>query len=177
MQQVSRGELQLTDSDLIYFRPFKEPIRWPLEYIRRYAYENGTFILQCSRRSKTGENILGFRVGCGEDLVNRLEEKMNKCPSIYNNNIPKRTDLNQLSQTITTTNNNNTNSNRVPRSPLANDQGSRRDAGTSGGVGVAGRQDGDQPGRSDPFSYTQIDFDTTKALNESAQAHAANRVK
>lgn len=28
-----------------------------------------------------------------------------------------------------------------------------------------------------PLSYTLIDFDTTKALTESAQAHAANRFK
>lgn len=182
MQQVSRGELQLTEKDLIYFRRAKEPIRWPLEYIRRYGYNDGDgiFYLESGRRSKTGEAIFAFRVDCGEDLVNRLKEKIDKSPSM--NSLP-RSELCRLTNAI---------GQKVPKSPSSED-GSRRDAYTSTTTDGSEKSTADTTtnqlqsgpsesgahpeGLSNPLSYTSIDFDTTKALNESAQAHAANRVK
>lgn len=176
MQQVSRGELQITEKDIIYFTPGNEPIRWPLKYIRKYGYkvELGAFVFECGRRSETGEAVYAFRVDRVEDLLNRLKEKIDKYPSMEG---LSRSDLcSQAVQTIGATNQ------RVPGSPKSTDDGGRRDASTSTMKGVQSlstnpfRTQQDKP-HSDPLSYTSIDFDTTKALNESAQAHAANRVK
>lgn len=180
MQVTSTGELQLTERSLIYFKPSQEPIRWPLECIRRYGYnhEDGTFILESGRRTETGEAIFGFLVDGGEDLVNRLNEKNDKRSST--NNLPN-SDLQRVTHTI------GANSQRVRMSP-SSDESTRRHANVS-------TNESDRPmaathlsqpeprvnqssnGLLDPLSYTSIDFSTTKALNESAQAHAAKRIK
>lgn len=129
--EVSQGELQLTDKDLIYFRPGKFPTRWPIDYIRRYgcSKEMNIFSFEAGRRCPSGEAIYAFRLGRGAELVDRLRRKI--------------------------------------------DSQIRIDASTSIDPSNFGDQEGIDPR---PLSYAIIDFDTTKALNESAQAHAASRV-
>ena len=62
--EVSRGELHLTDRDLMYFRPSRFPTRWPIGYIRRYgcSEEGNKFIFEAGRRCQTGEAIFAFRL-------------------------------------------------------------------------------------------------------------------
>lgn len=129
--EVSRGELQLTDKDLIYFKPGKFPTRWPINSIRRYGWSEkmNLFSFEAGRRCPSGEAMYAFRLSRGADLLNRLKE-------LEGSSKESQPRIDQLN-------------------PLMTD----------------GREGADPR----PLSYALIDFDTTKALNESAQAHAANR--
>lgn len=144
---VSQGELQITDGDLIYFKPSKFPTRWPLDCIRRYGcMDHGEkFVFEAGRKCSTGQAIYAFRLSRAADLVERLKEKIDK---LSQNNIPRSLHGEQMD------------SNRQRR----------RDASTSTDNQI--NKDLDDRGSADPkpLSYALIDFNTTKALTESAQA-------
>lgn len=131
---VSRGELQLTEKDLIYYKPGKFPTRWPINSIRRYGWSEkmNLFSFEAGRRCPSGEAMYAFRLSRGAELILRLKE--------------------------------------LERS--SNDLQARVDASTSTDNKLIEGQEGADPC---PLSYALIDFNTTKALNESAQAHAASR--
>ena len=37
--KLSSGQLEITDSDLILYQKGKQPIKWPLKYLKRYGFE------------------------------------------------------------------------------------------------------------------------------------------
>lgn len=80
-KEVSKGILQLTDKDLIYFRPGGFPTRWPLNCIRQYGYddERNIFVFFAGRRCPTGEAIFAFRLKLA-DLV-KLRENIERYSS------------------------------------------------------------------------------------------------
>lgn len=163
--EVSRGELQITDDNLIYFKPSKFPTRWPIDCIRRYGcmHDGEKFVFEVGRKCSTGEAIYAFRLNQNaQELVLKLSEKIEKLSnshrlqgssSIYNEGGGQDQ------------NNNHRGICRV-RKQL-------RDASTI--TDHSTHQDSKEVSDPRPLSYAMIDFDTTKALNESAQAHAANR--
>lgn len=81
-KEVSRGELQLTDKDLIYFRPSRHPVLWPICCIRKFGCnkQGNIFIFESGRRCVTGEAIFGFHLSKATDLVNQLRERIEKAP-------------------------------------------------------------------------------------------------
>ena len=158
--EVSRGFLQITESDLMYFKPSKHPTRWPLDCIRRYGCtDHGEkFVFEAGRKCSTGHAIYAFRLTRGTELVEKLREKIDKL-SITNNNIPKSPQAHP---------------DQAP-TPADSTKLKRKDASTSTSDNqVRVEQEAADP---KPLSYALIDFHTTKALNESAQAHAASRVR
>lgn len=145
--EVSRGQLQLTDRDLIYYRPGKFPTRWPIGYIRRYGCSNdgNKFVFEAGRRCPTGEAIFAYRLSRASDLVERLREKIENLSKF------EHPPTQQPSHLET----------KVPHS-------TRKDASTS--------TDDPRPLPGTWLSYALIDFDISKALSETKQ-HAANRVR
>ena len=43
--KLSSGQLEITDSDLILYQKGKQPVKWPLKYLKRYGFEVKLFIL------------------------------------------------------------------------------------------------------------------------------------
>lgn len=78
--EVSTGEIHVTDRDLVYLRPGKFPIKWPIGCIRRYGCnEDGKiFMFETGRQSVLGQAIYAFYLARGHDLVNRLKERIEK---------------------------------------------------------------------------------------------------
>ena len=37
--KLSSGQLEITDTDLILYQKGKQPIKWPLKYLKRYGFE------------------------------------------------------------------------------------------------------------------------------------------
>ena len=37
--KLSSGQLEITDSDLILYQKGKQPVKWPLKYLKRYGFE------------------------------------------------------------------------------------------------------------------------------------------
>jgi hypothetical protein len=175
--EISRGELQITNDDLIYFKPSKFPTRWPLNCIRRYGCINDgqKFVFEVGRKCETGQAIYAFRLSRGSELVEKLNEKIEN--QISSANASAQSDEN-----------NNNITNNVSRKLLSCASSSLRRNDTSQSNSSSAHrchrdsrdvpvQVGDKDVDPRPLSYSFIDFETTKALNESAQAHQANRVR
>lgn len=78
---VSRGELQLTEDSLIYFKPSKFPTRWQIRWIRRYGSIDGTdkFVFEVGRKCPSGAAVYAFRIyNDPRDLVKKLNEIVDK---------------------------------------------------------------------------------------------------
>lgn len=154
LNEISRGELRLNNTELIYVIDRVPPITWPLACIRRYGSEANVFIFESGRRCQTGEGKFAFRVEPGVDLKERLSRKIN-CLNPQSNDGRKISESNE------------------PETPSSSKH-KTRDVSTS-----TDNQAIDSDQRQNlcilPLSYVLIDFDTTKALNDSAQAHAASR--
>ena len=43
--KLSSGQLEITDADLILYQKGKQPIKWPLKYLKRYGFEVKRLIL------------------------------------------------------------------------------------------------------------------------------------
>lgn len=164
--EISRGELQITENDLIYFRPSKHPTRWPLDCIRRYGCTDhgDRFVFEVGRKCSTGQAIFAFRLSRGAELVQVLKEKIDKSSTMEP--IPKPASM-SCGAGVCGGGSHQADLNRQRK----------KDASTSTDNQI--NRSLEDRGSSDPkpLSYALIDFDTTKALTESAQAHAASRVR
>lgn len=161
--EISRGELQITNDDLIYFKPSKFPTRWPLNYIRRYGCIDASqkFVFEVGRKCSTGQAIFAFRLSRGNELVEKLNEKIEaKLLASQNENTSSLT-----SSCYTQAN------------PCATNHQRKKDVSTSTDCSPTRTSSQNQTVDPRPLSYALIDFETTKALNDSAQAHAANRAR
>jgi hypothetical protein len=155
---ISRGEIHITDDAILYLIADKRPICWPLDCIRRYGcIDSGQkLIFEAGRKCGTGQGIYAFRLYRARECVDRLNEKIDSKESQLSsqkNNCPKpkstSTRVRQRRDAST-----NTESNQL-QSPV--------EVIMDGSV--------------KPLSYVLIDFEATKALNDSAQDHAATRAK
>lgn len=179
--EISRGELQITNDDLIYFKPSKFPTRWPLNYIRRYGciQDGQKFVFEVGRKCETGQAIYAFRLSRGAELVEKLSEKIE----------------NQMANSTASSagggvcgsggHSDENNTNNVSRKLLSCASGSqRRGESNSSNFHRHPREDnplpiqtGDKNIDPRPLSYSFIDHELTKALNESARAHQENRAR
>ena len=155
--EISRGELHVTADDISYLIPNKVPICWPLDSIRRYGcIDSGQkLIFEAGRKCGTGQGIYAFRLYRARECVDRLNEKIDSKESQLNSSL--------LARKPTST--------RVPH---------KKNAATSTDSDLNQTQSSIEVitnGPIKPLSYVLIDFETTKALNDSAQAHAAMRLK
>lgn len=78
------GQLEVTSTNLTLYRKRKPPTQWPLQCLRRYGYENDTFIFEAGRRCDTGEGIYSFRCARADVLFQLLQDYIQE--STYNNN-------------------------------------------------------------------------------------------
>ena len=66
VEEATSGQLEVTSANLTLYRKRKPALAWPLQCLRRYGYENETFIFEAGRRCKTGE--CGW-VGCSARII------------------------------------------------------------------------------------------------------------
>lgn len=90
------GQLEVTSTNLTLYRKRKPPTQWPLQCLRRYGYENDTFIFEAGRRCKTGEGIYSFRCRRADVLFNLLQDYIQE--STYNNNNNNNMTVNSLDE-------------------------------------------------------------------------------
>lgn len=176
----------MTDRDLIYFRPSRFPTNWPLSYIRRYGYseEKQAFVFEAGRKCDTGPAIFAFRLSRGAELAQRLHEKLEKANEDIKNNPDCRVNhpnshgsrAHMRSNRPNQVNQRSENQPSILSVPRISPANEKRDACTSTDNATI---DSDQTSGLDPrpLSYALIDFGITKALNDTAQAHAASRVR
>lgn len=174
--------------DLIYYRPGKIPIRWPLNSLRRYGTDHDTVFIFEAGRSSPMQGIFAFRLNRSVELnklANRVKEMLQKLSSSSNEinhsmkhdqNEPDIINTQYIPEELTPQNNETL---AQAFSSRHQQEQRKRDASTStdghainlfSSIPVDTRNADPKP-----LSYVLIDFDTTKALNESAQAHAASR--
>lgn len=153
-REVSKGLMQITNDSLTYVITNKVPTCWPFDCIRRYGYieEGQKLIFEVGRKCPTGQAIYAFRLFRARELVDQLDEKINLKHS-------QQTSQQKFSLTLPPM--------RARR---------RKDASTSTEVNILEPNEQSNVDLK-PLSYVSIDFETTKALNDTAQAHAATRVK
>lgn len=70
---ISRGRLEVTEVDIIYYQRNKQPIKWPLRCLRRYGYDAEYFSFESGRRCSTGAGIYAFRCRRAEHLFNLIQ--------------------------------------------------------------------------------------------------------
>ncbi|XP_030755468.1 fibroblast growth factor receptor substrate 2 [Sitophilus oryzae] len=73
---VSRGKLEVTESELIFHQKGKNPIKWPLRSLRKYGWDVDTdvFSIECGRRSPTGPGYYAFKCKKAEQLFNMVQQ-------------------------------------------------------------------------------------------------------
>lgn len=73
---VSRGKLEVTDTELILHQKGKNPIKWPLRSLRKYGWDVDTdvFSIECGRRSPTGPGYYAFKCKKAEQLFNMVQQ-------------------------------------------------------------------------------------------------------
>ncbi|XP_076252387.1 uncharacterized protein LOC143191337 [Rhynchophorus ferrugineus] len=73
---VSRGKLEVTETELIFHQKGKNPIKWPLRSLRKYGWDVDTdvFSIECGRRSPTGPGYYAFKCKKAEQLFNMVQQ-------------------------------------------------------------------------------------------------------
>jgi len=78
--KLSSGQLEITDSDLILYQKGKQPIKWPLKYLKRYGFEAGLFSFEAGRKTPTGPGVYAFKCRRAEKLFNLIQVKVREQP-------------------------------------------------------------------------------------------------
>ena len=80
--KLSPGQLEITETDLVLHQKGKQPIKWPLKYLKRYGAEAGLFSFEAGRKNPTGPGIYAFKCRRAENLFNLLQVQVrNQGPS------------------------------------------------------------------------------------------------
>jgi len=74
--KLSSGQLEITDTDLILYQKGKQPIKWPLKYLKRYGFEAGLFSFEAGRKTPTGPGVYAFKCRRAEKLFNLLQVRV-----------------------------------------------------------------------------------------------------
>merc|ERR1719346_165902 len=74
--KLSSGQLEITDTDLILYQKGKQPVKWPLKYLKRYGFEAGLFSFEAGRKTPTGPGVYAFKCRRAEKLFNLLQVKV-----------------------------------------------------------------------------------------------------
>jgi fibroblast growth factor receptor substrate 2 len=70
---ISQGQLEITETDLIFYERGKVPKRWPLRSLRRYGFDAEIFSFEAGRRCPSGAGIFEFQCSRAEALFNLLQ--------------------------------------------------------------------------------------------------------
>jgi len=84
--KLSSGQLEITDTDLILYQKGKQPVKWPLKYLKRYGFEAGLFSFEAGRKTPTGPGVYAFKCRRAEKLFNLLQVKVRE-------QVPDRTSM------------------------------------------------------------------------------------
>ena len=71
--RAAEGTIQVSDAYLTLHQLEKDPVSWPLRYLRRYGFEEGVFIFESGRHGPTGQGIFAFRCSRAEQLFNLVQ--------------------------------------------------------------------------------------------------------
>lgn len=70
------GHLEVTHNELILHRRGHDAVHWPLQYIRRYGYENQLFSFESGRRCESGPGIFTFRCRHARELFTMVQSNI-----------------------------------------------------------------------------------------------------
>ncbi|XP_071561127.1 uncharacterized protein [Temnothorax nylanderi] len=79
---TSPGRLEVTEVDIIFYQRDKQPIKWPLRYLRKYGWDiehHDVFSFESGRRCFTGPGIYAFKCQRAEELFNLVQSKIQVC--------------------------------------------------------------------------------------------------
>ncbi|XP_077256319.1 uncharacterized protein LOC143894114 [Temnothorax americanus] len=79
---TSPGRLEVTEGDIIFYQRDKQPITWPLRYLRQYGWDvehHDVFSFEAGRRCFTGSGIYAFKCQRAEQLFNLVQSKIQVC--------------------------------------------------------------------------------------------------
>ncbi|XP_013142684.1 PREDICTED: uncharacterized protein LOC106106623 [Papilio polytes] len=74
--EVTTGQLEITESDIVLHREGIDSIVWPLHSLRRYGFEGELFSFESGRRCETGEGIYAFRCRRASSLFRSLQQQI-----------------------------------------------------------------------------------------------------
>jgi len=74
--KLNSGQLEITDIELVLHRRGKQPVKWPLRYLKRYGFEEGLFSFEAGRKNPTGPGIYSFKCRRAENLFNLLQVRV-----------------------------------------------------------------------------------------------------
>lgn len=74
--KLNSGQLEITEVELVLHRRGKQPVKWPLRYLKRYGFEEGLFSFEAGRKNPTGPGIYSFKCRRAENLFNLLQVRV-----------------------------------------------------------------------------------------------------
>lgn len=72
----STGHLEVTNNEIILHRRGHDAVHWPLQYIRRYGFENHLFSFESGRRCESGPGIFTFRCRRARELFTLVQSNV-----------------------------------------------------------------------------------------------------
>ncbi|KRT83249.1 hypothetical protein AMK59_4016 [Oryctes borbonicus] len=73
---ISPGQLEVTETELVFYQRGKSPTRWPLRCLRKYGFDIEIFSFECGRRCPTGHGIYAFHCLKAEQLFNVVQQNI-----------------------------------------------------------------------------------------------------
>lgn len=83
---IIHGQLEITDTNLIYRLKGRSPIIWPLRFLRSYGHDKDIFSFECGRRCPTGEGVYVFKCSKAEQLFRTLLDVINSATTLNASN-------------------------------------------------------------------------------------------
>ncbi|XP_013185324.1 fibroblast growth factor receptor substrate 2 [Amyelois transitella] len=74
--ELCRGQLEISESDVILYRKGRDSTVWPLHSVRRYGFREDLFSFESGRRCETGAGIFGFRCRRASVIFNTLQQQI-----------------------------------------------------------------------------------------------------
>lgn len=71
--RISSGQLEIKETELVFYQRGKQPVRWPLKTLRRYGHHDQVFSFESGRRCPTGPGIYAFSCRRAEKLFNYVQ--------------------------------------------------------------------------------------------------------
>jgi len=73
--KLSSGHLEITETDLILYLKGKQPVKWPLKYLKRYGFEDGLFSFEAGRKT-VSPGVFAFKCRRAEKLFNLVQVRV-----------------------------------------------------------------------------------------------------
>ena len=99
--KLSSGQLEITETDLVFHQKGKQPIKWPLKYLKRYTFGAGLFSFEAGRKNPTGPGIYAFKCRRAENLFNLLQVRVrNSGPGSNNTSVTLSSPSGETNNTV-----------------------------------------------------------------------------